>query len=189
MSILFKLEGKLVKPNVETLRVYPFNEIWERDTTEDKFEALEDFTYMEFVTSQKKSNPYSGYAEHLRKEKVQTDIITRESWFEDELIIEGMRKIMEFQREASPTYNYYMAAKIAAEKMQQFFRTFNMMTLNVKTGNPLYKPKDVTSALNDTSRVLENLNSLQEKVDNELFEVVKNKGQKQVSPLANPNTL
>ncbi|MGL4330780.1 MAG: hypothetical protein ACRCSD_09315, partial [Clostridium sp.] len=84
------------------------------------------------------------------------------------------------------TYNYYMSAKVAAEKMNSFFRNFDMSMVNLKTGMPIYKPKDITSSLMDTSRVIENLNNLREKVDQEIFEQVKNRGQKVISKFADP---
>jgi hypothetical protein len=189
MSLLFTVENKLVRPHTETLLLYPFNEIWERDSSEDKRYAIEDFCFIEFMVSVKKSNPYSGYTTSDRREKILKDIITRAEWEEDSLIKVGMSRLEDFQREASITYNYFMAAKIAAEKMQRFFIDFDMTLVNERTGNPVYKPKDITSALNDTSRVLENLSGLKEKVDNEIFEEVKNKGQKIVSPFADPGSL
>ena len=97
--------------------------------------------------------------------------------------------MIQFQKEASVTYNYYMSAKIDAEKIQDLFNTFYMKFLNLKTGLPLYKPKEITSTLIDTSKVLENLNTLKDKVDTEIFEEVKNRGQKVVSPFADPNSL
>lgn len=191
MSLLFTVEAKIVKPNVETLLIYPFTEIWERDTTTGKHHAIEDFTYIEFVASVQKSNPYSGYGETERKKKVREQIIsiTREDWQEDELIQLGIQTLIKFQQEASVTYNYYMAAKQAADKMQTFFTTFDMEEVNTRSGTPLYKPKDITSALNDTSKVLENLNNLRDKVDNEIFEEIKNRAQKVVSPFADPSSL
>lgn len=189
MSLLFDIEGKVVSPKVEALLIYPFSLIWERDESRDKAYAIEDFSYIEFMASVKKSNPYSGYAPETRKEKIIKDIITRPNWVPDEIILKGIAKLEEFQTEASITYNYYMAAREAAERMQKFFKAFDLNRMNPKTGNPLYKPRDITSALNDTSKVIENLNTLKEKVDNEIFEVTKNKGQKTVSPFANPNTL
>ena len=190
MSLLFTVESKVVSPTTQVLLIPPFKEIWERDTTKDKRYAIEDFSYIEFMASIQKSNPYSGYAEHQRPEKIIKDIITREDWDqEDPLLIYGIAKLKEFQAEASVTYNYYMAAKSAAEKMQQFFINFSMSDVNLRTGAPIFKPKDITSALNDTSRVLENLNTLREKVDNEVFEEIKKKGQKVVSPFADPSSL
>ena len=189
MSILFKVDKKIVSPNVETLLIPPFKEIWERDTTPTKDFAIEDFAFIEFNSSVKKSNPYSGYPESVRKSKIKADIITREDWVEDELIIEGIKKLQAMQREASPSYNYYMATKNAAEKMQDFFNDFDMGEVNIKTGAPVYKPKDITSALNDTARVLQSFNELRDKVDNEVYEATKNKGEKSISALANPDSL
>jgi hypothetical protein len=190
MSLLFTVESKVVSPTTQVLLISPFKEIWERDTTKDKRCAIEDFSYIEFMASIQKSNPYSGYAEEQRPDKIIKDIITRKDWDQnDPLLLQGIAKLKEFQAEASVTYNYYMAAKSAAEKMQQFFTTFSMSDVNLRTGAPIFKPKDITSALNDTSRVLENLNTLREKVDNEVFEEIKKKGQKIVSPFADPNSL
>jgi hypothetical protein len=189
MSFLFKVEKKMVQPNVETLMISPFKEIWERDTTKDKRYALEDMAYIEFNVSVKKSNPYSGYHSQVKKDKIKKDIITRKGWTEDELIKEGMRKLELMQRECSFSYNYYMSARNAAEKLQFFFNTFDMEAVNLKTGLPIYKPKEITSAITDTTRVLQNLNELEEKVDNEIYEVTKNKGQKSVSIFANPESL
>lgn len=190
MSLLFTVESKIVSPKVESLLIFPFKDIWERDDSKDKRYAIEDFSYIEFMASIQKSNPYSGYPEHERSSKIIKDIITRAEWDENDTLIQaGIAKLKQFQAEASVTYNYYMAAKNAAEKMQLFFTTFSMADVNLRTGAPIYKPKDITSALNDTSRVLENLNSLREKVDNEIFEEVKKKGQKIVSPFADPSSL
>lgn len=191
MSLLFTVEAKIVKPNVETLLMYPFTEIWERDTLTGKQHAIEDFTYIEFVASVQKTNPYSGYTEDQRRTKVKEQIIspTRTDWSEDELIQLGIAELIKFQKEASVTYNYYMSAKNAADRLQDFFNNLDMNELNIKTGLPLYKPKDITSALNDTSKVLENLNTLRDKVDNEIFEEIKNRAQKVVSPFADPSSL
>jgi hypothetical protein len=190
MSLLFTVESKVVSPSTEVLLIFPFREIWERDTSTDKRFAIEDMSYIEFMASVQKSNPYSGYSEEQRPEKIIKDIITRAEWDqEDPLLLAGIEKLKQFQAEASVTYNYYMAAKSAAEKMQQFFIGFNMNDVNLRTGAPIFKPKDITSALNDTSRVLENLNTLREKVDNEIFEEVRKKGQKVVSPFADPGSL
>jgi hypothetical protein len=190
MSLLFTVESKVVSPSTESLLIFPFREIWERDDSIDKRYAIEDMSYIEFMASVQKSNPYAGYPEQQRPEKIIKDIITRAEWDQDDpLLIAGIDKLKQFQAEASVTYNYYMSAKSAAEKMQQFFIGFSMNDVNPKTGAPIYKPRDITSALNDTSRVLENLNTLREKVDNEIFEEVKKKGQKVVSPFADPSSL
>ena len=189
MSLLFIVEDKKVSPHTETLLIFPFKEIWERDESPNKENAMEEFAYIEFVSSMKKSNPYAGYEEVQKREKVKEHIITRNEWEPDTLVEEAIVKCKSFQHEASPTYSYYMAAKLGANKMQTFFNTFDMNEKNERSGNPIYKPKDITQALNDTAKVLENLNTMKEKVEQELFESTRMKGQKEISPFANPESL
>ena len=54
---------------------------------------------------------------------------------------------------------------------------------------PIWKPRDITSALNDTEKVLANIKSLEKKVEEELFEETKTRSNKQISPFADPESL
>ena len=188
MSLLFNIENKIVKPTIEVLLLSPFKEIWTRDTSNGKFQAIDEFTYIEFMVSVKKTNPYRGYTEDERKIRLSTVIMKQDDYEPDELVVEGMRVLTQLQQTASPTFNYHASATKAAYKVQTFFETFDLTKTNDK-GMPLYKPKDITSALNDTERVLQSLLALEEKVNNELFENAKIKGQKVVSPFADPATM
>lgn len=189
MAFLFNVEGKAVFPNTETLLLRPYKDIWERDKSKSKENALEELAYIEFMTSMKKTNPYRQYPEEKKHDIIVGDVISQIDWKPDELVIEAMENLIEFQRNASTTYNYYMSAKVAAEKMQEFFNTVDINERNYKSGNPIYKPGDITRALNDTEKVLSNLKALEKKVEEELYEETKTKGGKQISPFANRNSL
>jgi len=189
MAFLFTVTEKTVFPNAETLLISPFKEIWNRDKTKEKYNALEEFAYIEFMSSMKKSNPYRQYAENMKVEKVRQAVITREDWEPDELIVQAIHKVLQFQKESSTTFNYYMASKKAAEKMQDFFNEVDITEVNPKTFNPIYKPRDITSALNDTEKVLSNLKTLEKKVEEELYEETKNRSNKEISFFADPESL
>jgi len=184
MSVLFKVEGKAVIPHTETLLIDPFNKIWERDTTPDKVVAMDEFKYIEFTRSMLRTNPFGGYAESIKEEKIIEQCVHMEDWQPDELVLAGQRWMVEFQTNASETYTYYMAAKRGAEEMKTFFLNFSMNEVNMKTGNPVYKPADITRALKDTNDVLQRLDSMKKKVEEEIFEVTKKRGQKTISPFA-----
>ena len=189
MAFLFTVTEKTVYPNTETLLVSPFKEIWNRDKSKKKYHALEEFAYIEFMSSMKKSNPYRQYAENKKEEKVRLAVITKKGWEPDEMIKRAIHKVVQFQKEASTTYSYYMAAKKAAEKMQDFFNEVDITAVNEKTLNPIYKPRDITSALNDTEKVLSNLKTLEKKVEEELYEETKNRSNKEISFFADPESL
>ena len=184
MSILFKVQDRIVIPNTETLLLEPFKTIWERDESTDKEVAMAEFKYIEFTTSMMSTNPYAGYDETVKEKKVIEDCIFMEDWKPDEFVMGAIGEMNRFLKDASTTYNYYMSAKKAAEKMRHFFNTFDINEKNAKTLNPIYKPRDITSALKDTADVLQRLDTMKKKVEEELFQVVKLRGEKQISPFA-----
>jgi len=189
MAYLFRVEDRVVKPNDEVLQVPPFNEIWERDKSPNKEIALQEFTFIEFMTSALKTNPYRGYSEDRKAEVIKRDIIRIEKWVPDILVLKGIEKVKEFQREGSESYSLYLSALVAKNKLQDFFNTFNMNKVNMKTGAPIYKPRDITAALQDLDKTIISLQSLEKKVEDDLFETAKIKGQKEVSIFADPNIL
>lgn len=181
MAYLFVTENGVAKPNTETLLISPFKDIWERDISLDKEQAIKELTFVEFMSSKKKTNPYAGYADEPRFNRLK-QILFSEDWTMDALIEQALAKISDFQKEASPTYRYYTSASNAAEKMRTFFDEFDITERNERNGNPLYKPSDITRALNDTDKVLQNLNSMKEKVEQELFEQTKTRNNKTINP-------
>jgi len=184
MAYLFEIKNRVVYPFPETLLISPFKEIWKRDRSEKKERALEEFAYIEFSTSMLKSNPYKGYPENIRGSKIVLDIMKKKDWKPDIKVKEGIKKVEEFQNEASPSLSYHKSVTKANEGLISFFQTVDLDERNEKTGNPLYKPKDITSAINDASRNTTELSMLAKKVEEELFDSVKTKAGKSISPFA-----
>jgi hypothetical protein len=184
MAYLFKIESNLVVPSDESLLIPPYKDIWDRDTSKNKDTAYRELTYVEFMSSQLSSNPYKGYAQSVRGSVIIKDIFKGEAWTPDALVLEAVKKIEQFQMDASPSYSSYSSGILAKEKVDTFLRTVELTKINFKTGMPLYKPKEITTALLDLDKVAMSLENLRKKVEEELFEAVKTKGQKEISPFA-----
>lgn len=189
MAFLFQVNGKVVFPNPETLLISPFKDIWNRDESITKEVAIQELTYIEFITSMLKSNPYREYSIEKKDIILKKEIMLNPDWQPDELIIEAIKKIEELQKEGSITYSYWMSNKVAIEKMIDFFNNFDIDERNFKSGMPIYKPKDITSAVADAEKTLTTLNALKSKVDEEVFEISKTRSDKLISPFANPSSL
>lgn len=189
MSYLFVIEERSVYPNPETLLIEPFKSIWERDESPKKQIAIQEFSYVEFMISMLKSNPYRDYAEDMKDTKIRADIIRELDWQPDVLVKAAMEKLIEFQTEGSLTYSYWMANKKALENQIEFFLNVDVNERNFKTGNPIYKPKDIPDAVSAAEKVLTTIDGLKSKVDEELFQTSKLRSNKVISPFANPDSL
>jgi hypothetical protein len=188
MAYLFIIENKKLNPNPETLLIPEFKKIWDRDESKDKHIAMMEFAYIEFMTSYKKSNPYKDYPKDIKEETIIKEVITEKNWTPDAAVKAAMDKIVEIQQEGSITYRYWMSNKEAAEKLIIFFETFDMDERTDKN-IPIYKPRDITSALKDARTTLETITDLKKRVEEELFESTKVRGNKEISPFSDPTSL
>lgn len=188
MANLFIINDKVVNPTTEILLLEPFKTIWNRDKDKDKHTAREEFAYIEFMSSAKKSNPFRGYDEEQRDLEIKKKVITNSKWKPDKLVLEGIQHWNTYQKEASANYSLWMSAKMAGEKLGRFLRNIDPNERDEK-GKPVYKPRDITSALTDISKVITNMNALEKKVEEELYEETRNKADKTISRFADPNSL
>ena len=188
MSWLFKIEGKLVSPNPETLLVEPFKQIWEDDKSKDKEVALKNFAYIEFMSSQLKSNPYKGYSSLVRSTKIIEDILGGDKKILSTFVDKGISYIDKIQKDGSESYTLLMSALKAKEKLEIFLNDFDL-TERTEKGMPVMKPKDVTSALLDLDKIVVSINTLKKKVEEDLFEEVKTRANKIISPFADPSSI
>lgn len=183
MAYLFIIENNRCKPNPETLLLEPFSSIWSRDASKDKMKAVKEFTYIEFMVSKKKTNPFSGYDDATRKEKLINYLFKGEKFQEDELIKSGMLLLDELQKEGSPSYTLYKSTCRAIHELARFLNTFDINERDDK-GKLILTPAMVTSALKNVADVAKQNADLKEKVEQELFETQRTKANKEISMFA-----
>lgn len=179
MAQLFIVENNIAKPTTEILLISPYKEIWERDTTSTKEQAERDFTFIELMISKKKTNPYSGFDDDVRFEKLREQLYDPD-WEPDELIQRGLAQYTEFQTEASVNYSLLVAGQIAINKLKNFLIEFDIDERNDR-GVPIFKPRDITSALSDIDKIAQNFATLKEKVEQELYETSKTRNNREVN--------
>jgi len=169
MIELFQREEFIVRPSDEALLLPEYKAIWDRDTSPKKERAIQEFSFMFFLISMKKTNPFKGYNESIKAKKIIERIFPDEpDWLPDELVFRACQAYKNDLIRSSTSYSYLMAAKIAAEGMKTFFQQRDNLTkTNSRTGSLLYKPKDITAALADTGSVIKELEKWEQQVRDE----------------------
>lgn len=182
MAYLFVIENNVAKPNVETLLISPFKEIWERDKSKDKEIAIKEFSYIEFITSMKKSNPFAGYSEEVKSSKILEYLNINKKIEEDELVKKAILLIEEFNTNASPNYLLYKDSIETVEKTRKYLKNIDLDE-RTKSGMPVHKASDIFSAIEKGDKVAQTMNSLKEKVIQDIYDNTKLKGGKIISQL------
>lgn len=182
---MFNIVNGNVIPNPETLAIWPFSQINDRDPTPHKERASQDWKFIEFYCSPKKTNPFGGYPSGIvRRDKIVANIRKIEPDYNietDELILAAIDQYMEFWNSASPSLAYYNSNLKALKQMENFFNNLDMEKINIKTGMPMYKPKEITSAIADAKTTLTALNSIKDQVDQELYDTTKTKSNRTIN--------
>lgn len=181
MSLLFEVNGQAVIPTTEVRLIEPFKTIWDRDETESKEFALRDFAFIEFMVSKKKTNPYAGYSEEERLKKLSLIYYGDENAEIDTLVEQGMAEMVKFQTEASATYSYLVSLLNIADRIKHYFNTVDIDERDDK-GRPIHTISNITRAIGDIDKVLQTLHTAQAKVEQELYETTKTKGNKEINP-------
>ena len=180
MVDIFELHNSFVRPKVEVLLVFPFKEIWERDTSKHKETAIKELSYIYFIASPKKSNPYAGYKDEVKSENIIKGLWKDEEWNPDLFVQKGIEVYSKWLQDASPSMRYYNAVKAGIEQTINFFQNIDFEERTDK-GAPVYKISEVIPALKSANEVLKSMTELQERVEQELYESSKTKAGKEIN--------
>ena len=186
MSNLFNIENNRCKPIIETLLITPFKEIWEQDTSEDKGEAIKQFTFIELYSSLKLSNPYAGYSNEKRLQVLGKELFgienatLVESLPNGYMLQEGINKMNELQIEGSVTLRLYQAIK---DSLEQLILDLADVSISERTdkGMAVFKPSDILGFVDKAYGAITSLEKIKDTVIKEDFSITKTRSNRAIN--------
>lgn len=151
---------------IEALTVTTFRELWERDKTDKKSHAMKDLSYIFWMGDF--MSPYLSLKEDDRSKEVITDIIEDENYKPDAKVKEALKKYEEFQEVSNEAMVNLKSVREAARRLREFFNDETILKKVDKSGRPIYKPKDITSAIQEYTKVIDSIDKWMAKIKNEL---------------------
>ena len=161
---LFLIEKNKVIPNPAALLIAEFKQIYLRDKSKDKEQALKELAFVYFLADYK--SVYLSVPPEEREQVIIEDVFEDNYWKPDKEVQLAVRKYQELQE--VPTMRLLDGAQEALEQLIVFFKRKDLLTKVDKSGKPIYKPGDITKAMGETSRVAEAIDTLRNKVKREL---------------------
>jgi hypothetical protein len=168
---IFELESNYPILQAELLVVPEFKKIWDRDKTKGKDKAKTELAYIYFMLDVKSA--YLAYSEEKMEKKICQDLFGKDSYTPDQDLVKAMARFQEFAE--TPSTGLLKDARTSVNEVRKFLRTVDLSERN-RMGMPVYKPKEVTSALTDLDKVVDNLQKLEERVSREDYEGGQNRG-------------
>lgn len=178
---LLTMDRLRVLPNAHALSIPPFSQIWERDPSPGKEQAISELTYIELMCSLKKTNPYAGYSPDLKHLAVSKAVFRNTNYEPDELVTHAMEEYNRHLQEQM-SVRLLTAAKSAVEKLIEHIRGISLKE-RTKGGAAVYKPAEVMKALSEADKVLGALQSLQKKVEEDVYSSIKTRANRGINPL------
>lgn len=139
----------------EILLVPEFKTLWERDKSEDKKQANNEFAYIYFTLHFE--SLYLAYNEDERNEIICQDLFKNKKYIPDAEVKAAMKKFEELLE--TPATIMVRSARIGMDKIRKFLLDVDMNE-RTNAGGVVFKSSEVTRAISDLDKVVESYNKL-----------------------------
>lgn len=183
---LLEIRNGHVFPTTEALTLSPYKDIWEEDTSENHEEALKMYAFIVFTCSPKKQNPFWGYKEEQRIEKVKERVFKDKDY---EISLELMQACIEYKEDLkswSASYSLIEDSMVTIEALREFLGDREILKKRTPTGLMIIKPKELMVALNELPKTVKNIEALRETIHEELIKTTKNRANRTIGRYERP---
>lgn len=162
---LIRYEDFQVKLADEAFLVKPIRRLFHLDRSERKEQFWRQMSYMYFVVS-----PASSYSYILDPDERAKAVIEQEGLPADFKPSELLQEAMEVYKKLTitPSQKLLESSLIAADTVSKFLSDRTILEKTDDKGRPLYQISSVTAALKNVEGIVNSLQALQKKVDQEL---------------------
>lgn len=164
---LIKYEDYQIKLADEAFLIRPIRRLWHQDRSERKEQFWRQISYLYFTVS-----PASSYSYILDPEERAKAVIEQEGLPEDFKPSEQLLEAMKIYRQLTitPTQKLLESSLKAADTVSKFLSDPTILEKTDDKGRPLYQISSVTAALKNVEGIVNSLQTLQKKVEQELEE-------------------
>jgi hypothetical protein len=166
---LFQLVNHKVSFSPQALLLQPFKDLWDRDTTKDKSQALNELGFVYYYCAFK--SDFSDITNDMQREAAIKELIDVEV---DDLV----RAACKFykQRQHTISTELLRTAKKAINKMSEYFDTVDFTEQHPKTGKLIHDLGKTKASIDKLGETIKGLNNLEQQVKKELEEAGNMKG-------------
>jgi hypothetical protein len=157
---IFELKNFVVTFSPQALMLQPFKEIWMNDQSKDKAKAVQELSYV-FYMSDERSDYMYILDEEERKETVMADLNMDPAWIKPQYIDEAIA----FYVEASTTTSTQMlkSTRGVIEKISKFLDDIDVNERD-KNGKPVFDIGKIVASVEKVPKLVKALNEIEQEI-------------------------
>lgn len=175
---LVTIDNYQLKVADEALLIKPIRKLFNQDRSASKEQFYKQMSYMYFMI-----DPRSTYSYILNEEERANAIIEQEGLDKDFKPSPLLQEAMEVYKKhtITPSQELLNAALIAAHTVSNFLKKPDILEDVDDKGKPKYQISSITAALKNVEGIVSSLQNLQKKVESELTEQSKTRGNQELT--------
>lgn len=170
---LFIQDKYKVIPSPATLLIREFKNVWEK--SKDKELALKELGYVYYLSDYK--SVYLSSPPEEREESIILDLELPKGWKPDKAVQEATAKYEELQ--FVPALRFLKAQRHALEELMKYYNNLEYRKIG--------KPTEVSKAMAESSKVLDSLDKIEERVRKELGSKGRTRGDRELNLFEDPD--
>lgn len=168
---LFKYEGYNLTISEEAFLLKPFKDIWRRDKSRTKENALKELGFIYFM-----EDPRSDYQTYIdrdeRAKQVKLGEGIPESWVPDKLVKEAAEFYASFKSESALLLD---DIRVAITKLREYIKTIDLNATD-SNGKPIYTLNTFTSTISQIPKLITSLDEAERTIAKDIIQSDKVRG-------------
>lgn len=159
---LFKYQGFNLTISEEAMMLKPFKDLWKRDKSKNKEQALQELAYIYFMEDTR--SDYQVYVDkEERSRQIKLGEGMKESWKPDKLVLEAQEFYAGFKSEAALLLE---DIRVAITKLREFIKTIDLSATDDK-GKPIYTLNTYTATIKQIPELITSLDEAEKTIAKE----------------------
>ena len=159
---LFKLEGYNLTISEEAYMLKPFKDLWKRDKSKGKEQALQELAYIYFMEDTR--SDYQVYIDREERSKqIKIGEGMKDTWRPDKLVQDAQEFYASFKSESALLLE---DIRVAITKLREFIKTIDLSAVDDK-GKPIYTLNTYTATIKQIPELITSLDEAERTIAKE----------------------
>jgi hypothetical protein len=158
---LFEIINNNVEFSPQALAIKPFKVIWEKDKSKDKSRAIQELSFVYYMSDERSDYQFL-LDEEQREQEIRKDLDIDDKWVREQYINDA---IAYYVRVSTTTSTLLLAStRNVIQKISNFLDTVDMDERDLRTNKPIHDIGKITASVEKIPKLVRALNEIEKEI-------------------------